>query len=120
MSNLNTDVTLEDYAELYRVITLTNGKTLLCTLVDENDKTVTFEYPIEVEYVKIVTQTGLTYQLSTVTYCPFTVDRTFTLKQSDILHINFLNVEMVKSYLNMAYGKNTIQDESVPLGTTVH
>jgi hypothetical protein len=107
MSISNTD--LEQYAELYRVIKLNTGETLLCTLVDESEKTVTFEYPIVVEFIKVMTDKGLDYRLSTMTYCPFTEDRTFTVPSEDIQHINNLSTEMVRSYVNMVFPSETTE-----------
>lgn len=124
MSNSNTD--LEQYADLlYRVIKLATGETLLCTLVDESERTVTFEYPIAVEFIKVMTEVGLDYKLSTMTYCPFTEDRTFTMLRSDIQHINNLNHSMVRSYLNMVFPEDKDQtkeelNDTIPKNLTIH
>lgn len=89
-------------------------------MVDEGESTITFEYPIAIEFVKIVTQYGIKHELSTVAYCPFASDRTFTVPLSMVQHINDLNQDMVRSYLNMVYGTKDKVIESIPEGETVH
>lgn len=116
MQTLNID--LEDY-DLYRIIKLVTGEILMCTLVDESESTVTFEHPIAVEFVKIVTQKGISHDLSTTAYCPFSSDRTFTVPRNQIQHINDLSKDMVKPYLNMVF-ERPMDVERVPEGTTVH
>lgn len=91
----------------------------MCTMVDEGETTITFEYPIAIEFVKIVTQNGITHDLSSLAYCPFASDRTFTVPRTQVQHINDLDKGMIKSYLNMAFGKPK-EEDTVPVGTTVH
>lgn len=120
MQNLNID--LKDY-DLYRLIKLVTGETLVCTLVDENRKTVTFEYPFQVEMVKVVTNNGIRHHLSTTPYCAFTEDRTFTVASNQIQHINRLDEELVQPYIDMVYNnQNEVDDvpETVPEGTVIH
>jgi len=111
-------IDLESY-DLYRIIKLATGETLMCTLVDESESTVTFEHPITVEFVKIVTQRGISHDLSTTAYCPFANDRTFTVPRNQIQHINDLSKDMIRSYLNMVFERDMVV-EQVPEGTTVH
>ena len=117
MSTSNTE-DLEQY-DLYRIIKLTTGEMLFCVLVDEGDKTTTFEHPVQVEFVKVIRQNGIEHELSYTPYCPFSNDRTFVLPTSSIQHMNGMSESMVKSYLNMIYGKETM-DQTVPENTVIH
>ena len=95
---------LEKSPDLFKVIKLKTGEMLLTTLVHHDEEVVVFEYPLQVEFVRVPTEHGLIHRLSTITYNPFAEDRTFTVAADQVQHMNDLSKEMVKSYLNMVMG----------------
>jgi hypothetical protein len=113
---------LEQSPELFKVIKLTTGEMLMATLVHHDSKSVVFEHPLQVEFVRVPTQDGLLHRLSTITYNPFAEDRTFTVTTDQVQHINDLNKDMIKSYLNMVIGNTETVHEStlLPTSNTVH
>ncbi len=123
MSNSNTDVEALEQYDLYRIIKLTTGELLICTMVDEGDNSITFEHPIEMEFLHIVSNNGIRHELSTMAYCPFAEDRTFTVPRSQVQHLNNLSKDMIKSYLRMVFSSEVTEDGSnvlIPEGATIH
>jgi hypothetical protein len=89
------------------VVKLGSGETILATMVDQTDNSITIEYPLEMKWSPYETPAGLVgYKLTAMTYCPFTVDRTFVLRITDVQHINGMNETLVESYLSLVMDKS--------------
>lgn len=99
--------------DLFKVIKLTTGETLLATLVDINESFITFEYPIQADFVKVNTDNGMKNVLSTMSYSPFTSDRTFVVPFNQVQHINQLSHDMIKHYLKLTIGSTDLLSDAV-------
>jgi hypothetical protein len=107
MSISNTE-DLEQY-DLYRVVKLATVETIMCVLVDEGKDEITFEHPVLVEWVKVMKEGNIESELSYMPYCPFASDRTFVISNSQIQHINNMDKNMIRPYLNLVHGKEDIE-----------
>ena len=119
MSILNTE-DLEQY-DLYRIVKLATGETLMCVLVDESKREITFEHPVLIEWVKVFRDGVMETELSYMPYCPFAFDRTFVIPMNQIQHINNLDEKMIRPYLNLVHGKEKkVEDIEIPTGSMMH
>lgn len=73
--------------QLLYTIKLNNSEELLCTLVDvdEENRGILIESPIVVVSVPVMTDDGIRHQLSSRSWMPFSEDRIFFIRNSEIL-----------------------------------
>ena len=91
---------------IFIVVKLSTGETILATMVEQDDRSLTIEYPLEMKWTPSENAGGVVeYKLTAMTYCPFTVDRTFIFRIGDIQHVNHMNQTMIESYMSLVMVK---------------
>lgn len=86
----------------YRVIRIKTGESLLCILTEETEQEITVAFPLLItKQVFQVAENVMREVHSTSSFCPFTDDKLFTFKKSEVMFVKSMNHEAVPYYVEM-------------------